>query len=51
MKQVDSKLSTSAIHSLDNYHTPTKNISADREKILSDSKKLAFSKKFYWIKL
>ena len=47
MNQEDSKLSTSVVHSPDNYHTPTKNISADREKILSDSKKLAFSKKFY----
>ena len=47
MKQEDSKLSTSAVHSPDNYYTSIKNISADREKILSDSKKLAFSKKFY----
>ena len=43
MKATDLKLNLSASYSQDKYQTPPKSINPDKEKFLSESKKLAFS--------
>lgn len=44
MKPADLKLNNSAIYSQDKYQTPPKSFNLDKEKLLQDSKKLAFCK-------
>ena len=46
MKSREQQINTSAVYSPEEFYTPTKSYSTDREKILSGSKKLAFSNKF-----